>query len=216
MEEGSVGGGTGMISFAFKAGIGTASRVVVTGDGEFRLGVLVQSNFGRREELRINGAPIGIRLGEDRVPKPRVPEFLANPRPGEPAPTPAGGSIIGIAASDAPLLPHQLDALAQRLGIGLGRVGNAADHWSGDLFLAFSTANRQPSPNVSWRAPLTSEIMALSNRYLDPFFTAAVEAMEEAILNSMLASPTMVGRDGVTAHALPADDLVDILRGFGG
>ena len=126
-------------------------------------------------------------------------------------PTPVGGSIIGIAATDAPLLPHQLDALAQRLGIGLARMGNAADHWSGDLFLAFSTANRQPSGNASWPAPLTSEVIALANRYLDPFFSAAVEAIEEAIVNSMLASPTMVGRDGVTAHALPADALRDIL-----
>ena len=215
VEEGSVGGGTGMISFAFKAGIGTASRIVRTGGGEFTLGVLVQSNFGRREELLINGAPVGLAIGEDVVPKPRVPEFLTNPRPNDAAPTPAGGSIIGVAATDAPLLPHQLAAIAQRLGIGLGRMGNAADHWSGDLFLAFSTANRQPSGNVSWRAPLTAEVTVLSNRYLDPFFSAAVEAIEEAILNSMLQSPTMVGRDGVTVHALPDDRLVDVLRGHG-
>jgi D-aminopeptidase len=214
VEEGSVGGGTGMISFAFKAGIGTASRIVASGGGRYTLGVLVQSNFGKRDELRVNGVDVGARIGFDIVPRPRVPEFVANPRPGPgpPEPTPVGGSIIGIAGTDAPLLPHQLDALAQRLGIGLGRMGNAADHYSGDLFLAFSTAAHHPPNSASWPAPLTTEVTALSNRYLDPFFSAAVEAMEEAILNSMLASPTMVGRDGVTAHALPADRLVELLR----
>ena len=143
----------------------------------FMLGVLVQSNFGGRDELRIDGVAVGARIGEDVVPRPRVPEFLVQPRPatrpaalrpGAGPPTPVGGSIIGIAATDAPLLPHQLDALAQRLGIGLARMGNAADHWSGDLFLAFSTANRQPSGNASWPAPLTSDVTALANRYLDP------------------------------------------------
>ena len=210
--EGSVGGGTGMICYMFKGGIGTASRVLPPEMGGFTVGVLVQANFGWREDYVINGAPIGRELGGGVIPLPDPPEFAAHPPAGSFAPLPGAGSIVGIAATDAPLLPHQCDSLAQRVGLGVSRTGNSGDHWSGDIFIAFSTANRLPGCGLTWQAPLTTRVTALSNNYLDPLYDSVVEATQEAILNAQLAAETMVGRDGVTAHALDHERLLAVLR----
>jgi D-aminopeptidase len=189
VEEGSVGGGTGMICHGFKAGIGTASRVA----GNYVLGVLVQANYGRRKRFRVDGVPIGELIG-DRIPEPTRGDGEA-------------GSIIGVVATDAPLLPHQCDRLAQRAGLGVGRMGGTAAHSSGDLFLAFATGNRELG--------LTSGELAvrmLADDEIGPLYDAVIESTEEAILNAMLAAQTMTGRDGNTVHALDPNLLRETLR----
>jgi D-aminopeptidase len=188
--EGNVGGGTGMICHEFKGGIGTASRVV---KGSV-VGVLVQANYGRRKRFRVDGVPVGELIG-DRVPTPQ----------------PGGewGSIIGVVATDAPLLPHQCNRLAQRVGLGVARVGGTAAHTSGDLFFAFSTANRGLAADTG-----EVDLRMLSDGDISPFYEAVIDAAEEAILNSMLAAETMTGRDGHTVYALDADLLRDVLRRF--
>ena len=198
VEEGSVGGGTGMVSFGFKAGIGTASRVVDTGPGSHVLGVLVQANFGRRERFTVGGIPVGRVLTEERIPLP-----------GEPVET---GSVIVIAATDAPLLPHQCARVAQRIGLGIGRIGGAGGNSSGDIFLCFATGNRGLSASeLGPPSRPTLSLEMLDDGLIDGLFNAVIEATEEAVVNAILAAPTMTGRDGVTAHELPADQLVDIL-----
>jgi D-aminopeptidase len=214
VAEGGVGGGTGMICYMFKGGIGTSSRVLSEEMGGYTVGVLVQANFGWRNDYVVNGAPVGQCLNEDVIPLPAPPEFEQNPPAGSFVPLPGAGSIVGIAATDAPLLPQQCDRLAQRVGLGVARTGNSGDHWSGDIFVAFSTAQRLPGSNLTWPAPLTTRVRVLSNNYIDPLFDAVVEATQEAILNAQLAAETMVGRDGVVAHALDHDRLVDVLRRF--
>jgi D-aminopeptidase len=187
VAEGNVGGGTGMICHGFKGGIGTASRVV---DG-MTVGALVQANHGRRPRFRVNGVPVGERIG-DRIPSPNYPE--------------GAGSIIGIVATDAPLLPHQCDRLAQRAGLGVARMGGLGENSSGDLFLAFASGNTglaETSDVVSVRM--------LPNERIDGLFAAVVDATEEAILNALLAAETMTGRQGVTAHALDARLLLEAL-----
>jgi D-aminopeptidase len=202
VEEGNVGGGTGMVSFGFKAGIGTASRRVPARERSYTLGVLVQSNFGRRQRLTIDGVPVGRHLTHERVPLPQTDV----PDPDE------AGSIIVIAATDAPLLPHQCERVAQRITIGIGRVGGAGGHSSGDLFLCFATGNQALSlPTYETTAPPTTSIDMLSDDHIDGLFHAVIEATEEAILNAMLSAETMTGRNGVTAHALPHRELVEIL-----
>jgi D-aminopeptidase len=186
VEEGSVGGGTGMICHGFKAGIGTASRIV----GGYVVAVLVQANYGRRARFRVNGIPVGELIG-DRI---------AEPTRGDEA-----GSIIGIVATDAPLLPHQCDRLAQRTGLGVGRMGGTAAHSSGDLFFAFATGNR----NLTGEGEVP--IRMLSDAEITPFYDAVIESTEEAILNSILASETMTGRNGNTVHALDPDLLLEAL-----
>ena len=189
VEEGSVGGGTGMICHGFKGGIGTASRLA---DGH-TVGVLVQANHGLRERLRVNGVPVGERLAD--VP---LPDAGAGPE----------GSIIAIVATDAPLLPMQCTRLAQRAALGVARTGGAGENGSGDLLLAFSTANR----GVGEGGPTaTADVRMLRNDRMDPLFHAVIEAVEEAIVNAMLASPTMVGRDGHTVYALPPERLAEAL-----
>jgi D-aminopeptidase len=187
VEEGSVGGGTGMVCHEFKGGIGTASRTV---DG-YVVGVLVQANYGRRNRFRVDGIPVGELIG-DRIP----------------APTSGGesGSIIGIVATDAPLLPHQCDRLAQRAGLGVGRMGGTAAHSSGDIFLAFAAGNR------SLAGEGEIPIRMLSDTEITPFYDAVIESTEEAILNALLAAETMTGRDGNTVHALEPELLVEVLR----
>ncbi len=191
IELGSVGGGTGTICYDFKGGSGSASRRVAIAGREYHLGTFVQANFGRREELTIRGVRVGrqIRGGEVRS------------RP--------GGSIIAIVATDAPLLPHQLKRLARRVGLGLARTGSVSHNGSGDLFLALSTANAE---GLERDAPL-GEAAFLSNDSLDPLFAAVVESTEEAVIDSMVANRTMVGRDGVTVPALPHDRLLELYRG---
>jgi D-aminopeptidase len=189
VEEGNVGGGTGMVCHEFKGGIGTASRTV---DG-YVVGVLVQANYGRRERFRVDGVPVGKLIG-DRIPMPR--------RNGEP------GSIIGIIATDAPLLPHQCDRLAQRAGLGVGRMGGTAAHSSGDIFISFATGNR--GLGAEGEIP----VCMLSDTQITPFYDAVIESTEEAILNAMLAAETMTGRDGNTVHALEPELLREVLRQF--
>jgi D-aminopeptidase len=191
VPEGNVGGGTGMICHGFKGGIGTASRVLDAADGGFTVGVLVQANHGRRERLRIEGVPVGEELSGDVVPEPE------EPGPGR------GGSIIIVAATDAPLLPHQCDRLAQRAGLGVARTGGAGENSSGDIFLAFATGNRGLAGGK-----LTVPLRMLAGERIDPLFYAVIEATEEAIVNAMVAAETMTGRGGVTAHRLDHDRLV--------
>src|SRR5256714_488599 len=188
VEEGNVGGGTGMICHEFKGGIGTASRAV---DGHV-VGVLVQANYGRRSRFRVDGVPVGELIGE-RVPLPG--------RGGE------AGSIIGVVATDAPLLPHQCDRLAQRVGLGVARVGGTAAPTSGDLFFAFSTGNRALEAESGELG-----LRMLSDGAIGAFYDAVIDATEEAILNAMLAAETMTGRDGNTAYALEPDLLAQLLR----
>ena len=186
VEEGNVGGGTGMVCHGFKGGIGTSSRRV---EG-YVVGVLVQANYGRRDRFRVDGVPVGELIGE-RIPTPQRGE---------------AGSIIGVVATDAPLLPHQCDRLAQRVGLGVGRMGGTAAHSSGDLFFAFATGNRGLAADER-----EIGIRMVSDTEITPFYDAVIDAAEEAILNAMLAAETMTGRAGNTVHALDADALVDAL-----
>jgi D-aminopeptidase len=196
VEEGCAGGGTGMISHGFKGGLGTASRKA----GEWTVGVLVQANHGNRDRLTVGGFPVGRALGADVVPLP------------DDDPT-VSGSIIVICATDAPLLPHQCDRLAQRCALGVGRTGGAGEHSSGDLILAFSTARQgMPPGEVAVPGePDTIPIRMLVDAHIDPLFYAAIEATEAAIVNALLGADTMIGRDGVTAHALSAERLLDAI-----
>jgi D-aminopeptidase len=211
VAEGAVGGGTGMVCHDFKGGIGTASRVVVAEHGGFTVGVLVQANHGRRERLAVNGVPVGRALGYDVVPEPRFPDHR---RPGHTAASTAGaGSIIVIVATDAPLLPHQCSRLAQRAGLGIARTGGVGEHSSGDIFLCFATGNRGlTAGDIGHVGPVTVALTMLADDHITPLFDATVEATEAAIVNALLGAETMIGADGVTAHALPTERLVELLR----
>jgi len=183
LEEGSVGGGTGMVCYGFKGGSGTASRRVEAAGRTYTLGAFVQANFGAREQLTIAGVPVGRHLKD------------------APAGVGDAGSIIGIVATDAPVLPHQLKRLARRCGLGIGRSGAIAAHTSGDIFLAFSTANAGAVATAVDDGPVNVEM--LPEAALTPLFTATIQAMDEAVLNALVANRTMTGRDGVTIEALP-------------
>ncbi|HUP01432.1 MAG TPA: P1 family peptidase [Gemmatimonadota bacterium] len=216
VAEGNVGGGTGMICHGFKGGIGTASRITEEEGGGWTLGVLAQCNHGRREELRVAGVSVGK----------EIPDLL----PGPPAPTgrkAAGvevtgreGSIVVILATDAPLIPHQLRHLARRAALGVTRVGGVGETTSGDLFLAFSTANRGAgapagTPEPAGASVRTRAVLMLPNEDLDPLYYATVQAVEEAIVNALVAAETMTGADRIRVHALPHDRLRDALRTYG-
>jgi L-aminopeptidase/D-esterase-like protein len=190
---GSVGGGTGMLTYDFKAGNGSASRIVEIAGRQFTLGVFVQSNFGRREDFTVLGVPAGRHLGEGKL---RGKEQ---------------GSVIAIVATDAPLMAHQLKRLARRVPLGLARTGTVGNNSSGDIFLAFSTANAEAFGQRSGIARME----ALGNGDIDRLFMATVEATEEAVIDAMLMAETMTGRDGNTAVALPADDLMQLMRAYG-
>ncbi len=198
VAEGNVGGGTGMICHEFKCGIGTASRRVAIGEQSYTLGVLVQANYGIRDSLRIAGVPVGRHLRNDRI----YSEDDASP-----ADT---GSIIVVVALDAPLLPHQLKRIARRAALGLGRMGSFAGNGSGDIFVAFSTANAGAFAG----APL-AQATVLANDGLDPLFEATVQATEEAIVNAMVAARDMQGSAGHYAKALPHAELVKLLGQYG-
>ncbi len=194
VEMGSVGGGTGMICYDFKGGNGSASRKVSIADKAYVVGVFVQANFGLRPELTVLGVPVGRQItgGELR---------------GKPA-----GSIIVIVATDAPLMPHHLKRLARRVPLGMARTGAIGHNSSGDIFLAFSTANEEAfAPGKSQ----SRQYEALQNGAMNPLFEATVEATEEAILDSMVANTAMVGRDGNTSIALPLDRLTKIMKSAG-
>ncbi len=203
VAEGGVGGGTGMICHGFKGGIGTASRRVAAEAGGWTVGVLVQANHGRRERLSITGVPVGAEIGASVVPEPDES-------------TDGAGSIIVVVATDAPLLPHQLTRLAQRPALGIGRTGGVGENSSGDLIVAFSTANRGAMwTDLATKPPLTGAATVLADAYLTPLFDAAIEATEESIVNALVAAETMTGRDGITAHRLPHDRLVAAMRRYG-
>lgn len=211
VREGAVGGGTGMICNRFKGGIGTASRVVEHRGERFTVGVLVQCNYGDRRGLRIAGAPVGSELADRYLPC-NTSASGDGRRACPPAPEPSGrardGSIIVVIATDAPLLPHQLKRLSKRAGLGLGRMGSVAAAGSGDIFIAFSTAN----PGLTSVQQATQQVAMFPNEDLTPLFEAAVDSTEEAIINAMLAADDMVGANGVKVHALPHGELRAIMR----
>ena len=192
IAEGNVGGGTGMVCHEFKGGTGTASRVVEVGSARYAVGALVQANYGQRELLRVDGVPVGEAIGIAEVPSPRRPSS-------------DNGSIIVVLATDAPLLPIQCQRLARRATTGLAWVGGLGGNSSGDIFIAFSTANRI-DPTVP-----TSAVVMVSPETMTTLFRAAAEATEEAILNALCMAETMVGFRA-TAHALPLDRLQEVMR----
>lgn len=193
VAEGNVGGGTGMICHEFKGGIGTASRMVSCPSGTYTVGALVQANYGAREDLRVNGVPVGQEISIEKVPSARA----------EPPP---GSSIIAIIATDAPMVHSQCKRLAQRATIGLARVGGIGYNGSGDIFLAFATGNQLASET---QKPYTLQM--LPNDQLNGFFLGVAEAVEEAILNALTAAETMTGYRGRTAYELPLDELKRIM-----
>ena len=205
VPEGNVGGGTGMICHDFKGGTGTASRLV---EGRWTVGALVQSNYGDRERLMVDGVHVGEEIPTDELPSGWDQEEAIG--------SAIEGSIIVAVATDAPLLPHQLERLAQRAGLGVARVGGAGGNSSGDIFLAFSTANAgrmKSSKTATSGEPLAVDMVPDAS--ITPLFWGAIEATEEAILNALVAADTMVGRDGITAHALPHDRLLEIMTKYG-
>jgi D-aminopeptidase len=197
VDEGNVGGGTGMICHEFKCGTGTASRVVTIEKQSYTIGVLVQANYGVRDTLRIAGVPVGQELRQHRV------WSEADPVRGD------TGSIIIVVATDTPLLPYQLKRVAKRAALGLARNGSFAGNGSGDIFIAFSTANAAATQD----APLNTANF-LGNDSLDPVFLGTVEATEEAIINAMVAARDMHGQDGHYALAIPHDELRAVLKRY--
>ena len=196
--EGNVGGGTGMVCYEFKGGIGTASRKLPGKQGGYTVGVLVQANFGLRHQLLVAGVPVGKEL-TDHAPFSEGKDYYNET-----------GSIIVVVATDAPLLPHQLKRLARRVPMGLARTGSTSGNGSGDIFIAFSTANSGAENPESGLA----ELQMLPNRKMSMLFNATVLATEEAIINALVAAETMVGRDGHTVHALPHDGLRSVLKKY--
>ena len=191
VEEGNVGGGTGMICNEFKGGIGTASRVLDVKDGGYTVGVLVQCNYGQRDQLRIAGVPVGKEIPEHLVYNDDV------------------GSIIVVVATDAPLIPTQLKRVARRVALGLGRDGSFSGDGSGDIFIAFSTANLGAAGTKG-----TRDIKMMPNEQLNPVFLATVQATEEAVINAMVAAETMTGANNLTVYALPHDRLREVLKKY--
>ncbi len=203
VAEGNVGGGTGMVLFGFKGGIGTASRIVRVGDNPYTIGVLVQGNFGIAEDLLVEGVPVGQILENEMPPLPR----RRHRAPG------GDGSVIVVIATDAPLADRQLARLCRRGMLGLGRTGATARNFSGDLLLAFSNTRQNRLPRRIIDPLLTS--VRLADERIDDLFQATIEATAEAVLNALTAAETMTGRDGITAPALPLDRLVDVMRDYG-
>jgi len=192
IAEGNVGGGTGMVCFEWKGGTGTASRKLPEKDGGYTVGVLVQCNFGVHHLLRIAGTPVGYELLGKKV-------WDADT-----------GSIIVIVATDAPLLPSQMKRIAKRVTLGLGRLGSISGDGSGDIFLAFSTAN----PGAGMEQEKTVPVRMLPNASMDYLFEATVQATEEAVVNAMVAAKTMTGVDGRVVEALPHDKLREVLKKY--
>lgn len=202
VPEGNVGGGTGMMLFGFKGGIGTSSRLATVEDREYTLGVLVQGNFGIREHLLVDGVPVGREITGLRPERGREQDIPAR-----------DGSIIVVIATDAPLSDRQLARLCRRGMLGLGRVGSTATHGSGDLLLAFSNAPECRVNRFDTEAILTTP--RLNDRRLDTLFQATVEATAESVLNALVAADNMTGRDGNRAYALPHDRLREVMRQYG-
>ncbi len=196
VAEGNVGGGAGMICHEFKGGIGTSSRRAATPRGAYTVGALVQTNYGDRGMLRVDGVPVGREIGFDRVPSPWPMRATA-------------GSIIVVLATDAPLLPVQCKRLARRATVGLARAGGTGHNGSGDIFIAFATGNHIPADLQG-----TLDVKMLPHADMNPLFDAAAEAVEESILNALTAAETMTGFKGHTAYALPLDELQNVMRKY--
>jgi D-aminopeptidase len=216
-KEGNVGGGTGMQCHQFKGGIGTASRVLPAQAGGFTVGVLVQCNYGGRPSFSVGGVPVGVEI-PDLLPCTTRPASATNERRCD---APVGGqqndeadqdqgSIIVIVATDAPLMAHQLKRLATRVSLGVGRMGGFGGNSSGDIFLAFSTANAKAAA-----APERAQVEMLANARITPLFQATVQATEEAILNALLAAETLEGGNGQRVYALPHDRLMAAMKKYG-
>ena len=197
IAEGNVGGGTGMICYQFKGGSGTSSRVIAAKDGGYTVGVFVQCNCGSHKQLMITGVPVGQLLPSSQA------ELAATGRKADED----LGSIIIVVATDAPLLPDQLKRLARRATMGLARTGSTSGNGSGDIFVAFSTANRNASAN-----PGPNKVESVSNDRISPLFTATVEATEEAIVNAMVGAKTMTGINGTRVEALPHDKVREFMK----
>lgn len=193
VAEGNVGGGTGMVAHQFKAGIGTSSRKFIVDGASYTVGVLVQANYGGRDGLTIAGVPVGREI-TDLMPK-RV--------------TADTGSIIVVVATDAPLLPHQLKRVVKRASLGIGKNGGIGGNSSGDIFIAFSTANPGAGKDMT-----VTNVKMLPNDRINPIFLATVQATEEAIINSMIAAETMTGVDGNTVYAIPHDRLKEVMKKY--
>lgn len=204
VEEGNVGGGTGMVCFGFKGGIGTASRTVTVAKHDYTVGVLVQCNTGDRKVLRIAGVPVGAALATRYLP--------CALKQCDAVPPPDAGSIIIVVATDAPLIPSQLDRVAKRAAMGLARLGSYSGSDSGDLIVSFSTAAANANhPDQTAPVPVAQ----LANHGIDPLFEGTVEAAEEAVVNALVAARTMTGLGGERVFALPHDELRAILKKYG-
>lgn len=206
IAEGNVGGGTGMASHGFKAGTGTASRVLAERFGGYTVGVLVQANYGARGLFSVAGVPVGREITDLQMQIARPIASTGSPS----KQTEGAGSIIVVLATDAPLLPHQLKRIAQRISLGVGKVGGRGENSSGDIFIAFSTANAAEFGKNDGVA----NVQMLPNDRINQLFYATVEATEEAIINAMVAAETMKGYKGNTIHALPHDRLREVLKKY--
>ena len=201
VEEGNVGGGTGMMSFGFKSGIGTSSRILEFPDTTYTVGVLVQSNFGNKNRFKIDGVPVGKELkGKYEVVYNASPE--SRRKSGD-------GSIIVVLATDVPLLPHQLKRITKRIPLAIGKFGGIGANGSGDIFIAFSTANKNAYINKG-----KAKVETIANDWMNDVFEATIQAVEEAILNSMVAAKTMEGINGNKVYALPHDEITKILKNY--
>ena len=213
--EGSVGGGTGMNCYSFKGGSGTSSRIVPHGSTDFTVGARVQANFGSRAELRIAGVPLGRELAADNP----IETTDWYERDGRRAGTSGAGSVIVVIATDAPLLPGQCKALARRVPLGLARTGTSGGHFSGDIFLAFSTGNSGQVGSRMPTSPATDDdiesLQFIPWGRLDPFFEAVVQAVEEAVVNALVVNADMIGRDGHRSPGLPHEAVVAALSAAG-
>jgi L-aminopeptidase/D-esterase-like protein len=201
IAEGNVGGGTGMMCLGFKGGTGTSSRIVKIKESSYTVGALVQANFGRKPSLTIAGVPVGKQLMDTLNNELKLPPQSYRKE--------GDGSIIVVVATDAPLLPHQLKRIANRVPIGIGLTGGIGTNGSGDIFIAFSTANSDAFQRDDF-----SEVDMLPNDLIDPLLEATVQAVEEAIINAMIAAETMEGINGNKSYALPHELLVDVLRKY--
>jgi L-aminopeptidase/D-esterase-like protein len=218
VQEGAVGGGTGMVCHGFKGGIGTASRKLDAQVGGYTVGVLVQCNYGQQRELRIAGVPVGEEITDltacmataDATIRPRVRRCDAKPARGAIGTDEGAGSIIIVISTDAPLLPHQLKRVATRAALAVGRMGGKGENSSGDIFIAFSTANAHAAADSGIR-----KLDMLPNTRINPIFVATVQATEEAIVNALLAGTTMTGADDFRVFALPVDRVRGIMAKYG-
>ena len=208
VAEGAVGGGTGMISYDFKGGIGTSSRVIEIDGKAYTIGAIVQANHGARHLFRVNGVPVGQMIDQSRVPDPWDTGHEA---PTVTGPQPDSSSILIVIATDAPLLPEQCKRLARRAAAGLARTGGIGHNTSGDLFLAFSTGNHYDPHN---RTVANTQLQMIPHSLIDPLLESTAEVVEESILNALTAAQTTTGYLGRIAYALPLDELVEVMRRY--